>query len=215
MFRIIVKLKHEWQKQKNSSNETKEGLPIGLIEFDKKDDFIPVRSRKDNVKKIFNFSESGFGWKDPGEIFKINKVEQLFPRVSNKDFFSNENGEKEKKMEDEKISEDEGLINFDYFKKVEMVVAKVIDVKKVENTDKLLELIVDTGTDKRTLVAGIAQYYKVEDLNNKKIIIVKNLKPIKLRGILSQGMILAASDANGRPYIPIIPEETPVGAILK
>ncbi len=174
---------------------------------------IPETSEK--IKKIFNFSESGFGWKDPGEIFKINKVEQLFPRVSNKDFFSNENGEKEKKMEDEKISEDEGLINFDYFKKVEMVVAKIIDVKKVENTDKLLELIVDAGTDKRTLVAGIAQYYKVEDLNNKKIIIVKNLKPIKLRGILSQGMILAASDANGRPYIPIIPEETPVGAILK
>lgn len=55
MFRIIVKLKHEWQKQKNSSNETKDGLPIGLIEFDKKDDFIPVRSRKDNFKKIFNF----------------------------------------------------------------------------------------------------------------------------------------------------------------
>jgi len=174
---------------------------------------IPETSER--IKKIFNFSKSGFGWKNPGEIFKINKVEQLFPRVSNKDFFSNENGEKEKKMEDEKISKDEGLISFEYFKKVEMVVAKVIDVKKVENTDKLLKLIVDTGTDKRTLVAGIAQYYEIEDLNNKKIIIVKNLKPIKLRGILSQGMILAASDANGRPYIPIIPEETPVGAILK
>ena len=174
---------------------------------------IPETSEK--IKKIFNFSESGFGWKDPGESFKINKIEQLFPRVSNKDFFGDENWKEEKKMESEKINKDEGLISFEFFKKVEMVVAKIIDVKKVENTDKLLELTIDTGTDKRTLVAGIAQYYEIEDLNNKKIIIVKNLKPIKLRGILSQGMILAASDANGRPYIPIIPEETPVGAILK
>jgi len=174
---------------------------------------IPETSEK--IKKIFNFSESGFGWKDPGESFKINKIEQLFPRVSNKDFFGDENWKEKKKMESEKINKDEGLISFEFFKKVEMVVAKIIEVKKVENTDKLLELIVDTGTDKRTLVAGIAQYYEIEDLNNKKIIIVKNLKPIKLRGILSQGMILAASDANGRPYIPIIPEETPVGAILK
>lgn len=174
---------------------------------------IPETSEK--IKKIFNFYESNFGWKDPGEIFKINKVEQLFPRVSNKDFFGDENIEEEKKMENEKTYKDEGLISFEYFKKVEMVVAKVIDAKKVENTDKLLELIVDTGTDKRTLIAGIAQCYKAEDLKNKKIIIVKNLKPVKLRGILSHGMILAASDTNGRPYIPIIPEETPVGAILK
>lgn len=174
---------------------------------------IPETSEK--IKKIFNFYESNFGWKDPGEIFKINKVEQLFPRVSNKDFFGDENKKEEKKMENETICENEGLISFEYFKKVEMVVAKVIDAKKVENTDKLLELIVDTGTDKRTLIAGIAQYYKTEDLKNKKIIIVKNLIPVKLRGILSQGMILAASDIDGRPYIPIIPEDTPVGAILK
>jgi methionyl-tRNA synthetase len=174
---------------------------------------IPETSEK--IKKIFNFYESNFGWKDPGEIFKINKVEQLFPRVSNKDFFGDENKKEEKKMENETIFKNEGLISFEYFKKVEMVVAKVIDAKKVENTDKLLELIVDTGTDKRTLIAGIAQYYKTEDLKNKKIIIVKNLIPVKLRGILSQGMILAASDTDGRPYIPIIPEDTPVGAILK
>jgi len=54
-----------------------------------------------------------------------------------------------------------------------------------------------------------------EDLIVRKIIIVKNLKPAKLRGILSQGMILAASDAGNRPYIPILPGDTPVGAILK
>jgi len=58
-------------------------------------------------------------------------------------------------------------------------------------------------------------FYKPEDLIGRKIIIVKNLKPAKLRGILSQGMILAASDAVNRPYIPFLPDETPVGTILK
>ena len=79
----------------------------------------------------------------------------------------------------------------------------------MEKADKLLQLKIDTGSDTRTLVAGIAQYYKPEDLVGRKIIIVKNLKPAKLRGILSQGMILAASDAGNRPYIPILPEDTP------
>jgi len=108
------------------------------------------------------------------------------------------------------------MISFEDFKKVEMVVAQVKDAEKVEKADKLLKLTVDTGTDTRTLVAGIALYYTPEELMGKKIMIVKNLKPAKLRGILSQGMILAASTLpDGRPFIPIIPDETPIGAILK
>ncbi len=109
----------------------------------------------------------------------------------------------------------EGLIEITDFRKVQMIVAKVLAAEKVEKADKLLKLQVDTGSDTRTLVAGIALYYKPEELVGRRIIIVKNLKPAKLRGILSQGMILAASDADNRPYIPILPEETPIGAILK
>jgi methionyl-tRNA synthetase len=96
-----------------------------------------------------------------------------------------------------------------------MVVALVLEAEKVEKADKLLKLKIDTGDGTRTLVAGIALFYKPEDLIGRKIIIVKNLKPAKLRGILSQGMILAASDANNRPYVPILPDDTPIGAILK
>jgi methionyl-tRNA synthetase len=64
-------------------------------------------------------------------------------------------------------------------------------------------------------VAGVALYYQPTDLIGKKIIIVKNLRPATLRGILSQGMILAASGSDGRPYIPLLPDDTPVGAVLK
>lgn len=108
-----------------------------------------------------------------------------------------------------------GLISIDEFKKVQMVVAQVLTAEKVEKTEKLLKLTVQTGMDVRTLVAGIALQYRPEDLINRKIIIVKNLQPVQLRGILSQGMILAASDSENRPYLPFLPEETPVGAILK
>jgi methionyl-tRNA synthetase len=107
------------------------------------------------------------------------------------------------------------IIEIEDFKKVQMVVALVLEAEKVEKADKLLKLKIDTGEGTRTLVAGIALFYKPENLIGRKIIIVKNLKPVKLRGILSQGMILAASDANNRPYIPFLPDDTPIGAILK
>ncbi len=123
--------------------------------------------------------------------------------------------QEEKKLEKIEAKEPTNIINFKDFGKVEMVVAMILEVEKVENADRLLKLEVDTGEDKRTLVAGVADYYSTEDLKGRKIIIVKNLKPAKIRGVHSRGMILAASGPDGRPYIPIIPEETPIGAKLK
>lgn len=192
---------------------------------------IPETAKK--IKGIFSFQEDGLGWKEPGEIFTINKSEQLFPRVDPKKFFDedqpadDEPGKKEEKKEQKpkdkkakKVEDEEplpeGIITFDDFKKVEMIVAKVVEAEKHPKADRLLKLTVNTGTEDRTLVAGVAEYYAPEDLKGRKIIIVKNLKPVTLRGVMSQGMILAASDpADGRPYIPIIPDETPIGAILK
>jgi len=164
------------------------------------------------VRAIFNASDVALGWKKLPEAFAIHPGEQLFPRVESKVFF----GETEipQPTADTEAC-DQGLIEIQDFKKVQMVVARVLEAEKVEKADKLLKLKIDTGDGTRTLVAGIALYYKPEDLIGRKIIIVKNLKPAKLRGILSQGMILAASDADNRPYIPILPDDTPIGAILK
>lgn len=189
------------------------------------------------VRSVFQFSDQDLGWKNLPETFAIGQGTQLFPRVDSKAFFAETEAQaapsKGADMQKIKTPESsmptqavlpqpeglaiapEGLIEIEDFKKVQMVVARVLAAEKVEKADKLLKLQIDTGTDTRTLVAGIAQYYKPEDLVGRKIIIVKNLKPAKLRGILSQGMILAASDADNRPFIPILPEETPIGAILK
>ena len=165
------------------------------------------------VRAIFNSVDLELGWKKLPETFAINPGEQLFPRVDSKVFF----GETEASPSLSTVQDvaNANVIEIEDFKKVQMVVAMVLEAEKVEKADKLLKLKIDTGDGTRTLVAGIAQYYKPEDLVGRKIIIVKNLKPAKLRGILSQGMILAASDAGNRPYIPILPDDTPVGAILK
>ncbi len=165
------------------------------------------------VRAIFNSVDLELGWKKLPEAFAINPGEQLFPRVDSKVFF----GETEAgpPLSTGQDVANANIIEIEDFKKVQMVVAMVLEAEKVEKADKLLKLKIDTGDGTRTLVAGIAQYYKPEDLVGRKIIIVKNLKPAKLRGILSQGMILAASDAGNRPYIPILPDDTPVGAILK
>jgi methionyl-tRNA synthetase len=165
------------------------------------------------VRAIFNAPDLGLGWKKLPETFAINPGTQLFPRVESKAFFGEAEASAPQTAGQETSAED--LIEIQDFKKVQMVVARVLAAEKVEKADKLLQLKIDTGSDTRTLVAGIALYYKPEDLVGRKIIIVKNLKPAKLRGILSQGMILAASDAGNRPYIPFLPDDTPVGAILK
>ncbi|HOW45086.1 MAG TPA: methionine--tRNA ligase [Candidatus Aminicenantes bacterium] len=187
------------------------------------------------VRDIFRCGDAGLGWRELPEEFAIGRGTQLFPRVDSKAFFSEADpvpaaAGKGTIMQETKTpetvlppqaptippsAEGEGLIEIDDFKKVRMVVARVLAAEKVEKADKLLQLQVDTGDGTRTLVAGIALHYRPEDLVGRKIIIVKNLKPAKLRGILSQGMILAASDADNRPYVPILPEETPIGAILK
>ena len=164
------------------------------------------------VNQACHISHPRIGWADHGEDMKIEDVDPLFPRVDIDDFFSDDNKKEEKTMTQNQ--DPTGLIEFEEFKKVEMVVAQVTQAENVPDTDKLIQLTVDTGSDQRILVAGVKPYYQPQDLLNKKIIIVKNLKPVKIRGILSQGMILAASDTQRRPYIPIIPDETPVGAIL-
>jgi len=86
-------------------------------------------------------------------------------------------------------------ISIDEFAKIDLRVVKVLKAEKVQKADKLLQLEVEMGEEIRTIVSGIAQSYAPEELIGKNVILVANLKPVKLRGIVSQGMILAASDA--------------------
>ena len=87
-------------------------------------------------------------------------------------------------------------ITIDDFAKIELRVAEVIECEPVKKANKLLKLQLDLGYEKRQVVSGIAQWYEPKDLIGKKVIVVANLKPVKLRGELSQGMILAG-EKNG------------------
>lgn len=86
------------------------------------------------------------------------------------------------------------LIDIQDFAQVDLRIAQVLEAEPVEGTDKLMRLVVDLGVEKRQIVAGIAKHYTAGDLIGKKIVVVANLKPAKLKGIESNGMLLAASD---------------------
>ena len=129
---------------------------------------------------------------------------QLFPRIDveaeNKKYEAKLAAEKKAKAQQEKAAKKaapehaakDGQISFEDFNKIQLRVAKVLQAELVPKTDKLMKLVVDLGDEQRQVVSGIAQNYKPESLIGKNVVMVINLKPAKLRGVVSQGMILAA-----------------------
>jgi methionyl-tRNA synthetase len=107
-------------------------------------------------------------------------------------------------------------ITIDDVIKVDLRVAQILVAERIPKADKLLRLEVDLGYEKRQILAGIAQYYEPEKLVGRKIIIVANLAPRKMRGLESNGMLLAASlPPDGAPVLAGFLEEVPLGARLK
>jgi methionyl-tRNA synthetase len=110
----------------------------------------------------------------------------------------------------------DGKISIEDFAKIELRVGEVKIAEKVPNADKLLRLEVDIGSEVRQVVAGIAEAYAPESLIGRKVVIVANLAPRKLRGLESNGMVVAASvGEQGRPVLCSFLEDVPVGARLK
>ena len=109
----------------------------------------------------------------------------------------------------------DNLITFDEFGRVDMRVAEVLTAERVPKTDRLLKLGIRIGDEERTVVAGIAAWYEAEQMVGRKIVVVANLKPAKLRGIVSQGMLLAAEDDAGNLALLEVPPDTASGARVK
>ena len=126
---------------------------------------------------------------------KLKKPELLFSKIDDKMVAKQvaKLGEKESAKNDN----DTNLITFDDFMNVKLRTAKIIEAEKIKKSKKLLKLQIDLGTEKRQIVAGIAQHYKPEDLIGKIIIVVANLESAKLMGVESQGMLLAANTSDG------------------
>jgi methionyl-tRNA synthetase len=105
-------------------------------------------------------------------------------------------------------------IVFDDFGKIDLRVGTIIEAKKVEKADKLLELLVDLGFEQRTILSGIAMHFKPEEIIGKQVTIVANLAPRKMRGIESKGMILMAEDAAGKLYFVSPSEAIAAGSTI-
>jgi methionyl-tRNA synthetase len=121
-----------------------------------------------------------------------------------------------KKKEDEKMTEGVTYLDFETFTKTELKVGRIISVEDHENADKLYVVKIDDGTDEgRTICAGIKEYYTIEQLQNKLVVFVANLKPRKLRGVMSEGMMLAADDGNERVCLITIDGDIAVGSNVK
>jgi methionyl-tRNA synthetase len=143
----------------------------------------------------FSKADLHFGVLEPGTA--LGKIEPLFPRVETK----------EKTVSDDKPAASaapatapvpgDGTIDISEFAKVDLRTARVIAAERIPNSKKLLKLQVDLGGEQRQIVAGIAQHYEPENLVGRTVAIVANLKPAKLMGFESQGMVLAASPRDG------------------
>ena len=106
-------------------------------------------------------------------------------------------------------------IQFEDFEKVNIISGRIIDAEKVEKADKLLKLTVDIGTEKRTIVSGIALHFDPKTLIDQDVLVVANLAPRKLKGIESQGMLLTAEDQDGKLGLVSPPKGWPVGSLVK
>jgi len=151
--------------------------------------FMPVKAReiwkqlglKDDLAALKLDKEAHWGNLQAGILVKPGKI--IFPRIEI-------NKKVTKKIEEKEVE----IISYEEFKKIDLRVGKIIDAEPASGTDKLLKLKVNLGKEIRTIVAGVREHYSAENILGKKIIIVYNLKPRKIRGIESQGMLLAAVD---------------------
>ena len=182
----------------------------------------------DKIFEQLNIKEDSLKTWDSLETFglipsgtKVEKGNPIFPRLDIKEeveFIKAEmqgpvKEEAKKEEVKEEIPETEE-ITIDDFMKIDLRVAKVLQVEPVKKADKLLKLQLDLGYEKRQVVSGIAQYYTPEELVGRRVICVTNLKPVKLRGELSQGMILAGSK-DGVLSVATVDESLPLGSKVK
>ncbi len=132
---------------------------------------------------------------------KLGTAELLFEKIEDADIEAQvkrlEENKLQNKLNNWKVAPQSPAVDFETFKKCDIRVGTVLECKKVPKADKLLQFLIDDGMNKRTIVSGIAKYYNPEDLVGKQICFIANFEPRKLRGIISEGMILSAENPDG------------------
>ncbi len=159
----------------------------------------------ENAEHIDYFSAAGLPQIIGGT--KVTKPDLLFSKIDDKVIDKQIAKLGNKSDEGKTKSPEDNLITFDDFMKVKLRTAKVIEAEKIKKSKKLLKLQIDLGYEKRQIVAGIAEFYKPEDIVGKIIVVVANLQAAKLMGVESQGMLLAVNSSDGKLKLVTIDDE--------
>ncbi len=173
---------------------------------------IPFTAEK--MFKMLNTEKRG--WFDAGKEnlppgHKLNKAEILFVKIEDKTIEE----QIAKLPQSEETEEKKKEISYEQFSEIDLRVAKIISAERIPKAEKLLKLQVDLGYEKRQIIAGVAKFYSPEDLINKRVIVVANLKPAKLFGLKSEGMLLASENNDGKLKIVEIDNSVEIGAKVK
>ena len=161
-------------------------------------------NRTQTVLETLGATESGLDWGGLTSGIEVKLHDPLFPRINIKKLENSvENHGKKEELEN--------VITFDEFQNVELKTAKILKAEKVEGADKLLKLQIKVGDEQRQIVSGIAQFYPPEELVEKMIVVVTNLKPATIFGIESNGMLLAAKNGKTLTLMTIDSEKVSSG----
>jgi len=164
-------------------------------------------SRTQVVLDTLNTRDTSLKWGRLIAGTELVKHESLFPRIDVK-----KKDKVQESAKEEIPAEPENVVTFDEFQKLKLRTAKVLEAEKVEGADRLLKLQIEVGDSKRQIVAGVAEFYTAESLIGKMIVVVSNLKPAKIRGIESNGMLLAAKKGKQLTLVTIDSDEIGSGA---
>lgn len=154
---------------------------------------------------------------------KVENGDPMFPRIDLEEYFEKVEARKDESPEEEDVEggnemdlvEIKDRITFEDFMNADIRVAEILEAEKIEGSDKLLKLQVDIGLEKRQLVAGIAKNFSAEDVIGRQILIVANLEPATIFGVKSEGMILAASDPEGKMVLSTVSNQIANGSQVK
>ncbi|CVK16681.1 methionyl-tRNA synthetase [Apibacter mensalis] len=199
-----------WKKIKEEQEKVKETLyvaaQIAAYLGELSEPFIPFASKK--IMQGFNLSYHSWKELESGKILlpsgaKINLIPLLFDKIEDKEINYQiaklENSKRQNAIENNNTSEPQkDIISFGDFEKIDLRIGTILEAKKVEKADKLLQIKVDIGVDVRTIVSGIAESFSPEELIGKQVTVVLNLAPRKIRNIESQGMLLLTQNSNGK-----------------
>jgi len=179
--------------------------------------FLPATAQK--LSDFLNFSSPN--WSDAGKSNLIqsgtltNKPSILFPKIEDTMVEAEVEKLEESKVVEINHEAQKDEVAFEDFMKMDIRTGVILEAEKVKKANKLLKLLVDTGLDQRTIVSGIAEHYSLEDILGKKVSVLMNLAPRKIRGVESQGMILMAENEKGELSFVVPEKEFTAGAEVR